>query len=733
MKKEIEEILADFANELGESYSEEKNINIFMIDLYTFTDNYVNSSAQDDESDFIKKLINTLEKIQNVIEKNSYIYKENEGINSWIIEQKSYEPKYKQYLTFKEFGTDTPLEDEDIKLGDKISFRRYNKTEEDGAVKFNEASNGNYFSFGIETDLNNEYIKTIDKFRDLIDKALKTLKNNEEEKINYYEKALKRYFYVEFLERYRTKQIDEGLDIKINHKFDGSVDSEVITRGTLNRLDGRVETIGSPRSISLSKTRKNTDEVVDNILPASFVIDKGYLEVIIDKDNLTNREIDVLKKTKEAYKISFKKFIEDIYDYYYRAITSGNPYFNLYETLKDEASFNEIWKEFEVSLGYTFIKPYLTELKTTFEDNSQILELFSNDYKSLGIYFENNEIKITLPISKKITFITDEDSIEIGSGYIKKDFITTKLLDIYYSNSQSSENVTRNIHYDANDFFSVMDDKSFVMSTYVKSRKNEYIKKNYQKEENRMVKIDGEYCIDVTKIDEPETLKAIKMVYLHNGKDGLEQVDKTFEICLPVKRIKTVKNFIEKTFAVGNGILSGSVGNFIYNNILHVENSNENAVNFIPAGEVKNSGIELPLTVSIEEGNNSGFFVSGNTVIAIVEEIDENTNTYIIKNLNNESIELKFIKLGENSNNYKISINNGSDSVYEDIINTYEIKKYAVFEKHDFEKNDINDIWGNNIESETFKDQMVITGYIKSSIISSFPGYFPEFYNCDGN
>jgi len=491
----------------------------------------------------------------------------------------------------------------------------------------NENEKNGYFYYsakGEEENNNNKLIKSNDKFILLLDKIIKSIKGND----NEYKKIIKKYFFEEILDRYRTLNIDEDFSIRINYKERNESSTELLIPTLYNRLNGKAGSLNNLRIIEHSrkwKQQKETESLMVIFEKMSFIAsddtdEKNYIEVEIDIDMLdTEQKKYIQNKTGDIFSNQDDKSIED---YLEKNIFN---YCKIVAFVKNDVQNNSRGVLEEII--YDLSKTELLASKFKANEEKFIVDFYIKD---------ENLIKNLTAAAVKVNKVSALDSVE---GYIKFNYIEHKLQDNRVSSSVSSVILNRNSYYMPKEFISALDDRSFSLTSINK-------KADISKNNIRVFK----------KINSDKSLDFVMDVsdfYLLNGVETMKYVkilSSRGTFILPIKRIETSYEYIS------SGTIIADNSNYPYITDKNLLSTNSFTETF---------GSDF--TVSIE---NNGLVINdaGNF---------EGSKELLKNNINNDNSLL----LNKNVNNTNISVETNKKKI---------VYKYLVLEKIDSFSDDID-------------------------------------------
>lgn len=316
-----------------------------------------------------------------------------------------------------------------------------------------------FYTFeGEETDDKNKLINSSDKFIFLLDKIEKTLAENGNEKINYFDKELKKYFYEELLERYRTVNIDEDFKVNIRYGKRSKKNMDQIIPALYNRLNGKAGILNNPRIIENSRvwTQQKEDKPIECIFTDSeFFTDKDsgcYLFTVkIEKKNLP-------KYMKKYLNNLVTNNFEEMFNAYLEQDILGFLKQNIFNFCKVNFSNNFNFKKED---GSDRINDKYFKLTKKISSKNLIVQSMK----------ENNKyILVTFVVDVGVTETQAE--INLGNGTVYVNNLIHKLGDNIVSNPVTSDVVIRDSFYRSKQFVSVMDDRSFSLISNTKNSSN---------------------------------------------------------------------------------------------------------------------------------------------------------------------------------------------------------------------------------------------------------------------
>ena len=275
---------------IGSKPKQVGSIIVFLYDIWNFLNIYCSSSKQIELSEGIIKSFSDIKThLQTVRDKAIRTYTlgrtNRDTSNTVSVDEGNELDNFQKSTTEKRGKLDFKIEDDDDEKTKKLKNELlknerlicYNKDDDinKNTIKYYNQwkdKNGNivytntkaenatvvnnkaFYTFeGEETDDKNKLINSSDKFIFLLDKIEKTLAENGNEKINYFDKELKKYFYEELLERYRTVNIDEDFKVNIRYGKRSKKNMDQIIPALYNRLNGKAGILNNPRIIENSR------------------------------------------------------------------------------------------------------------------------------------------------------------------------------------------------------------------------------------------------------------------------------------------------------------------------------------------------------------------------------------------------------------------------------------------------------------------------------------------------
>lgn len=467
----------------------------------------------------------------------------------------------------------------------------------------NENEKNGYFYYSVkgeEENNNNKLIKSNDKFILLLDKIIKSIKGND----NEYKKIIKKYFFEEILDRYRTLNIDEDFSIRINYKERNESSTELLIPTLYNRFNGKAGSLNNPRIIEHSrkwKQQKETESLMAIFEKMSFIAandtdEKNYIEVEIDIDMLdTEQKKYIQNKTGDIFSNQNDKSIED---YLEKNIFN---YCKIIAFVKNDVQNNSQGALEEII--YDLSKTELLASKFKATEEKFIVDFYIKD---------ENLIKNLTTAAVKVNKISALDSVE---GYIKFNYIEHKLQDNRISSSVSSVILNRNSYYMPKEFISALDDRSFSLTSI--NKKTDISKNNIRvfKKINSDKSLD--FVMDVSDfylLNGVETMKYVKIL----SNRGI--------FILPIKRIETSYEYIS------SGTIIADNSNYPYitdKNLLSTNSFTETfGSNFTVS--IENNGLVI---------NDAGNFEGSKELL---KNNTSNDNSLLLnKNVNNTSVNVK--------------------------------------------------------------------------------------------
>jgi len=467
----------------------------------------------------------------------------------------------------------------------------------------NENEKNGYFYYSVkgeEENNNNKLIKSNDKFILLLDKIIKSIKGND----NEYKKIIKKYFFEEILDRYRTLNIDEDFSIKINYKERSESSTELLIPTLYNRLNGKAGSLNNPRIIEHSrkwKQQKETESLMAIFEKMSFIAanntdEKNYIEVEIDIDMLdTEQKKYIQNKTGDIFSNQDDKSIED---YLEKNIFN---YCKIIAFVKNDVQNNSQGALEEII--YDLSKTELLASKFKATEEKFIVDFYIKD---------ENLIKNLTTAAVKVNKVSALDSVE---GYIKFNYIEHKLQDNRVSSSVSSVILNRNSYYMPKEFISALDDRSFSLTSI--NKKTDISKNNIRV----FKKINSDKSLDF--------VMDVSDFYLLNGVETMKYVkilSNRGTFILPIKRIETSYEYIS------SGTIVADNSNYPYitdKNLLSTNSFTETfGSNFTVS--IENNGLVI---------NDAGNFEGSKELL---KNNTSNDNSLLLnKNVNNTSINVK--------------------------------------------------------------------------------------------
>lgn len=404
---------------------------------------------------------------------------------------------------------------------DKKAF--YNLSDEDVDKR------NNYFYYSVEgeeTNENNKLIKSNDKFIFLIDKIIKSI-NGE----NVYKNAIKKYFYEELLDRYRTLNIEEDFKTNISSKKNDIGNVELLLPTIYNRLDGKAGCLSNQRIVESSrvwKQQKETESMFVFFDEFSFINEKDdlnndidYIEIKIKLEDLGKEQRKYLNKENPFFREgNDKKWIEDYLEKnifnYCKVVILGRKNQVIFSADETNEKKDEVMEKLlNVSSKMQKIELLASRFRV---DN----EMFIVDFRVTdeNLIDDLNSLS-NLNQTSKPNYLSNLD------GYIKFNYIGLELRDNIVSNSNSSNIVTRNGFYSAKEFISALDDRSFSLTSV---NKDENSSKNNIRIYKRVNNNRLEFVMDVSEfslLNSVETMNYVKIL----SKKGI--------YILPIDRVET--------------------------------------------------------------------------------------------------------------------------------------------------------------------------------------------------
>ena len=427
-----------------------------------------------------------------------------------------------------------------------------------------------YFKYKVKgryVNENNDTINDEDAFVDLLLSIKDSFSENNN--INYYENKLKKYFYKELLERYRTKKIDEEFQQVINYKEDNNILSfEDVLPKCWNLLNGVSGNLINPRIIETARKYDNKD-VVNCYLPFDMLsFNKNYITLYVKKNYFNNLDrvffeyesfdsyfTNLKAKLNEyAKKFSSGMIVSEKIDTDYGVAernVSYNPFKNYLKLLEDSDFFalqkqnasKKIVDYVYLLLGNINIENNIEQvqeqIKTIFNKSYIVRDFIIDSNPISGIDFsDDNYVKLNLVVNEA-NFETEIGKILDIEGSIKIHNLQLELRDNRVSNSVSSELIDRNKYGDAIDFDSAFDDReiSVVLKTIDKTNYNlENLPNIHNSIVSTIKKENNELVIDATNFYKDysiEQMKYISFIFAETDEEYL----------FPVKDIKVIKSY----------------------------------------------------------------------------------------------------------------------------------------------------------------------------------------------
>lgn len=460
---------------IGSKPKQVGSIVVFLYDIWNFLNIYCSKSKQIELSEGIIKSFSDIKTHLQTVRDNAIrtytLGRTNRDTSNTVSVDEGNELDNFQKSTTEKRGkldlTEDELKDErlicykdDI---NKNTVRYYNKgkDEDDNIVYMNSnaknatvVNNKVLYTFeGEETDDKNKLINSSDKFIFLLYKIEKTLAENGNEKINYFDKELKKYFYEELLERYRTINIDEDFKVNIRYGKRSKKNMDQIIPALYNRLNGKAGILNNPRIIENSRIwiQQKEDKPIECMFTDSkFFTDGNYylFTVKIEKKNLP-------KYMKKYLNNSAKDNFEEMFKTYLEQDILGFLKQNVFNFCKVNFSNNFNFKKED---GSDRINDEYFKLTKKISSKNLIVQSME----------ENNKYIL-------VTFVVDvgatetQAEINLGNGTIYVNNLIHKLGDNIVSNPVTSLAVIRDSFYRSKQFVSVMDDRSFSLISNTKN------------------------------------------------------------------------------------------------------------------------------------------------------------------------------------------------------------------------------------------------------------------------
>ena len=483
---------------IGSKPKQVGSIIVFLYDIWNFLNIYCSSSKQIELSEGIIKSFSDIKThLQTVRDKAIRTYTlgrtNRDTSNTVSVDEGNELDNFQKSTTEKRGKLDFKIEDDDDEKTKKLKNELlknerlicYNKDDDinKNTIKYYNQwkdKNGNivytntkaenatvvnnkaFYTFeGEETDDKNKLINSSDKFIFLLDKIEKTLAENGNEKINYFDKELKKYFYEELLERYRTVNIDEDFKVNIRYGKRSKKNMDQIIPALYNRLNGKAGILNNPRIIENSRIwiQQKEDKPIECIFTDSEFFTEGnyYLFTVkIEKKNLP-------KYMKKYLNNSVKNDFEKMFNAYLEQDILGFLKQNIFNFCKVNFSNN-----------FNFKKEGEDIINDEYRINDEYFKLTKKiSSKNLIVQSmkENSEaVSITFVVDVGVTKTQDE--IKLGDGTVYVNNLIHKLGDNIVSNPVTSLAVIRDSFYRSKQFVSVMDDRSFSLISNTKNSSN---------------------------------------------------------------------------------------------------------------------------------------------------------------------------------------------------------------------------------------------------------------------
>lgn len=579
----------------------------------------------------------------------------------------------------------------------KNTINYYNKGEDkDGNIVYKSSNNVTvvndkvFYTFeGEETDDKNKLINSSDKFIFLLYKIEKTLAENGNEKINYFDKELKKYFYEELLERYRTVNIDEDFKVNIRYGKRSKKNMDQIFPALYNRLNGKAGILNNPRIIENSRIwiQQKEDKPIECVFTESRFFTEGdyYLfGVKIEKKNLPKYMKKYLNNSAKSDKIKmFNAYLEQ----------------DVLGFLKQNV-FNFCKVNFSNNFNFKNEEGIINDEDRINDEYFKAVKKISSKNLIVQSMKENSEaIFVTFVVDVGITEAQAE--INLGNGTVYVNNLIHKLSDNIVSSPVTSDVVIRDSFYRSKQFVSVMDDRSFSL---ISNTKNNNDNNNEATRYRLYYNTVGNLLIDVSEYYPYNCVEMINFIKICSSDDKIytfpvEKVitEESSESDYNITINSDIPHLTNNTLFTGSSLQDKNIvvddtgiakyKNFVDNNIYSVNGNSLNS----------------------KEQLSKGYFIKTN------ETIDENKNEFV--SIINKTENDKIIDKTVFDNNFFVEKKLKKSTIEK---NDKKIKKYLVLKNIDGCKSE--DVSKNNDVAEYIKqlkednkeDYVSIIGFVQS-------------------
>lgn len=626
------------------------------------------------------------------------------------------------------------------------------------------------FSDGFLVDYLNNYENNISIFLDIFNSIEKTLNSENSDKksssrINYFKNYLKKYFYDGILERYRTNKIeDKNTDVKIaDYNIEGK---KFPVNNVYEKLNGKARNLNGLGTLDFGYYRKNgqnkfvnykIDYIYISNSSSEFYTGSTYkLELYISTKNLDSAMRTIAKYGSYADSSGssyldhmasrYKKFQNTAFQDAVSYITGTGNYEGIggYEKLKeiilknyffavrinfqelDSNTFEFKKKENEVSSATKELREQFIEIRNDLEN-----EFFYNDdgVCTIDFSFSEDGKYLILNVDTGVQGNNFQDKTSLGNGILYTKRLIQKLKDNIVSKSRSDFNIIRDILFEPQDFYSVLDDRDtsvVITSGMITDSDGSNLEKNdgklteinfpeYKYSDLYKDKKTGDYWLDVTNFstyNDIEALQQIRIVdFYDNSEKYLFNVKGTKSIYITDTKFNIDLNFNTIGKVAKEKGVSYYDGSTIYLDANLIASAEE------PIQLVSDDNE----TINIE---NENITISSN--VDLGDNILYSNGTLVSSNVANN------VKLLSNPYYYLDGNNYNIDST-----TYYEVKKYLILEPNinspDIALSEMTALSDNNVSIIIYPTKVKIVDYIISNGNSKFLELPKVFYDKDNN
>lgn len=348
-----------------------------------------------------------------------------------------------------------------------------------------------YFAFenGFDVDDLNEYQNTNGYIYDLFVSLDKTL--NDDERKNYFQEYLKKYFYSGVLSRYREKKIIDKETGVISTDLNFDRNSNILP-GTYETLSGKGDNIGGVQTIDFDKRVVMGNSEYHRLMfsKAYYDVENNEIKIFINKKRLTGflsklKNYDGIKEYLNAIKKKYK-ILKEQYESFDEQL--------LYDVEKEDELEEILLKEMLFAVEPVFLptnaQNYLNWNKEFFVNNIKKLQkvYFYSDERyvkedellkqisvqegkdsqyvktvrkrNISLQYDDKNLIINLKCNDSLDINDNEaKTFYLGEGYINLRKVPQKFKDNKVSKLIDNEYTNINSHFESEEFSSTLDDR----------------------------------------------------------------------------------------------------------------------------------------------------------------------------------------------------------------------------------------------------------------------------------